>query len=33
MVRLARWEVFDPDEVAVAHVWNRTCRRCFPVGR
>ncbi|WDQ17188.1 hypothetical protein [Rhodopirellula sp. P2] len=32
MVRLARCEVFDPDEVAVAHVWNRTCRRCFLLG-
>ena len=28
MVRLARCEVIDPGEVAVAHVMNRTCRRC-----
>ena len=32
MVRLARAEVFDPDEVAVAHVCNRTVRRCFLMG-
>ena len=29
MARLARAEVFDPDEVAIAHVDNRTARRCF----
>ena len=32
MVRLARAEVFDPNEVAVAHVYNRTVRRCFLLG-
>jgi hypothetical protein len=32
MVRLARAEVFDPNEVAVAHVYNRTVRRCFLMG-
>ena len=32
MVRLARYEVIDPGEVAVAHVMNRTCRRCFLFG-
>ena len=32
MVRLARSEVFDPDEVAIAHVYNRTVRRCFLMG-
>jgi len=32
MVRLARAEVFDPHEVAVAHVYNRTVRRCFLLG-
>jgi hypothetical protein len=29
MARLARAEVFDPNEVTVAHVFNRTVRRCF----
>ena len=32
MVRLARCEMIDPGEVAVAHVMNRTCRRCFLFG-
>ena len=32
MVRLARSEVFDPQEVAIAHLYNRTCRRCFLMG-
>ena len=32
MVRLARSEVFDPDEIAIAHVYNRTVRRCFLMG-
>ena len=32
MVRLARSEVFDPDEVAIAHVYNRPVRRCFLMG-
>ena len=29
MVRLARAEVFDSAEIAIAHVYNRTVRRCF----
>lgn len=29
MMRLAKAEVFDRNEVAVAHVYNRTVRRCF----
>ncbi len=32
MARLARAEVIDPNEVAVAHVINRTVRRCFLMG-
>jgi len=32
MVRLARAEVFDSSEVAIAHVFNRTVRRCFLMG-
>jgi len=32
MVPLARREVFDSDEVAIAHVCNRTVRRYFLVG-
>ena len=32
MARLLRAEVFDPNEVAVAHVFNRTVRRCFLMG-
>ncbi len=32
MVRLARAEVFDPNENTVAHVYNRTVRRCFLMG-
>ncbi len=32
MARLARVEVFAPDEVAVVHVLNRTVRRCFLMG-
>jgi hypothetical protein len=32
MVRLARAEVFDPNEVAIAHIYNRTVRRCFLMG-
>ena len=32
MVRLARAEVFDSAEIAVAHVYNRTVRRCFLMG-
>ncbi|MFG0262973.1 MAG: transposase [Novipirellula sp. JB048] len=32
MVRLARSEVFDPDEIAIAHTCNRTVRRCFLMG-
>jgi len=33
MVRLARAEVFDPHEVAIAHVYNRTVRRRFLMSR
>ena len=29
MARLARVEVFAPDEIAILHVLNRTVRRCF----
>ncbi|GAA5506909.1 hypothetical protein [Novipirellula caenicola] len=32
MVRLARSEVFDPDEIAIAHTCSRTVRRCFLMG-
>ena len=32
MVRLARAEVFDPHDVTIAHVYNRTVRRCFLLG-
>ncbi|MEO1526144.1 MAG: hypothetical protein AAFX06_11960 [Planctomycetota bacterium] len=32
MSRLARCEVIDPLEVTVAHVMNRTVRRCFLMG-
>ncbi len=32
MVRMSRAEVFDPDEVAIAHVFSRTVRRCFLFG-
>lgn len=32
MPRLARAEVFAPDEVAVVHVMNRVVRRCFLLG-
>ncbi|WP_146520583.1 hypothetical protein [Stieleria varia] len=32
MARLARADVFDPDEVAIAHVISRTVRRCFLFG-
>jgi len=32
MARLARAEVFAPDEVAVVHVINRVVRRCFLLG-
>ena len=32
MARLAREEVFAPDEVAVVHVMNRVVRRCFLFG-
>ena len=32
MVRLARSEVFDPDEVVITHVYNRTVRCCFLIG-
>ncbi len=32
MARMCRAEVFDPAEVAVAHVFSRTVRRCFLMG-
>jgi len=32
MARLARVEIFAPDEIAVVHVMNRTVRRCFLLG-
>jgi hypothetical protein len=32
MARLARAEIFAPDEVAVVHVMNRVVRRCFLLG-
>ncbi len=32
MARLARVEVFSPDEIAIVHVLNRTVRRCFLMG-
>jgi hypothetical protein len=32
MARLARAEVFAPDEIAIVHVMNRVVRRCFLLG-
>ncbi len=32
MARLARVEIFRPDEIAIVHVMNRTVRRCFLLG-
>lgn len=32
MARVAREEVFSPDEIAVVHVMNRVVRRCFLLG-
>ena len=32
MARLARAEVFSPDEVAIVHAMNRVVRRCFLLG-
>ena len=32
MARMARAEVFAPDEVAVVHVMNRVVRRCHLLG-
>lgn len=32
MVRLARRETIDPQEVVVDHVCNRTVRKCFLMG-
>jgi hypothetical protein len=29
---MARCEVFDPDGVLIAHIFNRVCRRCFLMG-
>ena len=33
MVRLARRETIDPHEVVVAHICNRTVRKCFLMGQ
>lgn len=33
MARIARAEIFSPEEVAVVHVMNRTVRRCFLLGK
>ncbi len=33
MVRMSRAEVLDPQEVAIAHVFTRTVRRCFLFGQ
>ena len=32
MARVAREDVFSPDEVAIVHVMNRVVRRCFLLG-
>lgn len=32
MTRVARVEIFRPDEIAIVHVMNRTVRRCFLLG-
>jgi hypothetical protein len=32
MARMARAEVFSPEEVAIVHVMNRVVRRCFLLG-
>ncbi|MCP5092686.1 MAG: hypothetical protein GY949_17375 [Gammaproteobacteria bacterium] len=32
MARLCRAEVIDPQQVTIAHVINRTVRRCFLMG-
>ena len=32
MARLARVEIFSPDEVTIVHVMNRVVRRCFLLG-
>ena len=32
MVRLARCQTIDPNDVVVSHVWNRTVRKCFLMG-
>ena len=32
MARIARVEVFAPDEIAIVHVLNLTVRRCFLMG-
>ena len=32
MVPMARNEVFDPQEVVIGHLYNRTCLRCFLMG-
>ncbi len=32
MARFARCEVFDPNEVAMGHIFARVCRRCWLFG-
>ncbi len=32
MAKLAREELFSPDEIACVHVMNRAVRRCFLMG-
>src|SRR6056297_2575998 len=32
MARFARCEVFDPNEVAISHIFARVCRRCWLFG-
>jgi len=32
MARFARCEVFDPNEVAIGHIFARVCRRCWLLG-
>jgi len=33
MARPARGDGIDPCEITIAHVYNRTCRRCFLLGQ
>lgn len=32
MTRMARCEILDPDEVPIAHIYIRVCRRCLLLG-